>query len=37
MKMAKLLDANAIIRFLLNDIPEQADKTADVIYYGHSV
>ena len=32
--MAKLLDANAIIRFLLNDIPEQADKTANVIYDG---
>ena len=35
--MAKLLDANAIIRFLLNDIPEQTDKTANVIYDGHSV
>ena len=34
MQMAKLLDANAIIRFLLNDIPEQADKTANVIYDG---
>ena len=32
--MAKLLDANAIMRFLLNDIPEQADKTANVIYDG---
>ena len=32
--MHKLLDANAILRFLLNDIPEQANATANVIYYG---
>lgn len=32
--MAKLLDANAILRFLLNDIPEQAQKTSAVIYDG---
>ena len=32
--MAKLLDANAILRFLLNDIPEQANKTAEIIFTG---
>lgn len=32
--MIKLLDANAILRFLLNDIPEQATAAANVIYEG---
>lgn len=32
--MQKLLDANAIIRFLINDIPEQAYLTAQEIYKG---
>lgn len=32
--MAKLIDANVIIRFLLNDIPEQADIAAEIIYSG---
>lgn len=32
--MAKLIDANVIIRFLLNDIPEQADIVSNVIYSG---
>jgi len=31
---AKLIDANVIIRFLLNDIPEQADIASKVIYGG---
>ena len=29
-----LIDTNVILRYLLNDIPEQADKTANVIYDG---
>ena len=32
--MASLLDANAILRFLLNDIPDQAKKSAEVIFTG---
>lgn len=32
--MDKLLDANAILRFLLNDIPEQAQQTSLAIYGG---
>lgn len=32
--MNKLIDANVIIRFLLNDIPEQADIASNVIYSG---
>ncbi|MFA6937825.1 MAG: PIN domain-containing protein [Treponema sp.] len=32
--MAKLIDANVIIRFLLNDIPEQTKIASDIIYDG---
>lgn len=32
--MNKLIDANVIIRFLLNDIPEQADIASGIIYSG---
>lgn len=32
--MAKLLDANAILRFLINDIPEQAQMASFEIYSG---
>lgn len=32
--MNKLIDANVIIRFLLNDIPEQADIASNIIYSG---
>ena len=34
--MNMILDANAILRYLLNDIQEQADEAADVIQKGAS-
>ena len=32
--MEKLVDANVILRYLLNDIPEQSEKAAEVIESG---